>query len=350
MIRILFLGETYRADAKSWIKGIELESASQLETMEIRRSKTRSGRIFNALIFFLEILKMRFRPSYDLVLAERATSYGLFSLFVPAKLRIVAQQGITDAYPEEGFSGFYKRIIQRWVYKRVDMIHAWGHVMTYAMLKSGAAPHKILVLPKGIDLELYRYSSNRASSNSAHMLIVTRSLYELYRHEDILRAISLLGKQGLKIKGLLVGEGPEKPKLIRLSKELGIEDQVTFTGLIANDRLPQLLNEATLYVAYPTTEGVSSSLFEAMAMGCFPIVSDLPANQAFLSQKKNGILVPVEDVSQLAEAIRFAVENPELVKRAVLINKEYIDRHVDFAKNMEIIYRSYLDLLDKKSA
>jgi len=350
MIRILFLGETYRADAKSWIKGIESESASRLETMEIRGSKTRSGRIFNALFFFFEILKMRFRPGYDLVLAERATSYGLFSLFVPARLRAVAQQGITDAYPEAGFSGFYKRIIQRWVYKRVDVIHAWGHVMTYAMLNSGAAPHKILVLPKGIDLDLYRYSSSRTSSDSAYTLIVTRSLYELYKHEDILRAISLLARQGLKIKGVLVGEGPEKPNLITLCKELEIEDQVTFTGVVANERLPQLLNEAALYVAYPTTEGVSSSLFEAMAMGCFPIVSDLPANQAFLSQRKNGILVPIGDVAQLAEAIRFAVENPELVKRAILINKEYIALHVDFAKNMKIIYKRYLDLLDKKSA
>lgn len=148
----------------------------------------------------------------------------------------------------------------------------------------------------------------------------------------------------------MVGEGPEKPRLVQLCRDLNIEDQVNFMGLIPNEELPKLLSQSALYVAFPTTEGVSSSLFEAMAMGCFPIVSDLPANQAFLSQKKNGILVPVEDVSQLASAIRFAVEHPELVEKAIGVNREYIAKHVDFKRNMKVIYKRYLGLLSQKSA
>lgn len=350
MIKILFLGETYRADAKTWIKGIERESGTKLETMEIRRSDIRTKRIFNAFIFFFQILNTQFKPKYDLVLAERSTSYGLFSLFVNAKIRIVAQQGITDAYPEEGFSGFYKRIILRWVYQRVDMIHSWGHVMTYAMLNAGAAPHKILVLPKGIDLELFQFSKAKRPSDYPLSLIVTRSFYDLYRHSDILKSISNLRDNGLKLKVKLVGEGPEKPNLSKICSDLNINDQVDFTGVVPNDKLPELLNQSAFYVAFPTTEGVSSSLFEAMASGCFPIVSDLPANQAFLTQKKNGILVSVEDVSQLADAIRFAVENPNIVETAILNNREYIEKHVDLNRNMKVIYQRYLGLLDKKSA
>lgn len=350
MIKILFLGETYRADAKTWIKGIEQESGTRPDTMEIKRSDTRTGRIFNALLFFFQILKTSFGNRYDLVLAERATSYGMFSLFVNAKVRIVAQQGITDAFPEEGFSGFYKRIIQRWVYKRVDMIHAWGHVMTYAMLNSGAAPHKILVLPKGIDLGLYQFSGTNHIPSPEVSLIVTRSLYYLYRHADILKSVAILKDNGLKVKVVMVGEGPEYPRLVQLCRDLNIEDQVNFMGLVPNYELPKLLSQSALYVAFPTTEGVSSSLFEAMAMGCFPIVSDLPANQAFLSQKKNGILVPVEDVSQLASAIRFAVEHPDLVEKAIVVNREYIAKHVDFKRNMKVIYKRYLGLLSQKSA
>lgn len=348
MIKILFLGETYRADAKNWIIGVEIESGTRLDTMEIQPSTTRLGRICNALIFFFLILKTRFGRQYDLVLAERATSYGMFSLFVHAKVRIVAQQGITDAFPEEGFSGFYKRIIQRWVYQKVDMIHAWGHVMTYAMLHSGAAPHKILVLPKGIDLKLYQFSGAKRIQSSEVSLIVTRSLYELYRHEDILKSVANLRDNGLKVKVVLVGEGPEKPRLAQLCHDLNIKDQVNFTGLIPNDQLPKLLSQNLLYVAFPTTEGVSSSLFEAMAVGCFPIVSDLPANQAFISQKKNGILVPVQDIYSLSEAIQFTTLQPDQVEEAILSNRKYIEMNVDFKKNMRVIYQRYLTLLSPK--
>lgn len=349
-MKILFLGETYRADAISWIKGIELQSGKRLETMEIRKSNSRSKRIINAFLFLFQILQTRFKPRYDLVLAERATSYGMFSLFVHTKVRIVAQQGITDAFPEEGFPGFYKRIIQRWVYQSVDMVHAWGHVMTYAMLNSGAAPHKIFILPKGIDLDLYQIPNLPIASERNISLIVTRSLFELYSHQDILKSVAILRDKGIRVKVILVGDGPEKQPLIQLSKNLDIQDQVIFTGLIPNDNLPNLLCQSSLYVAFPTTEGVSSSLFEAMAMGCFPIVSDLPANQAFISQKKNGILVPVGDVALLSDAIQWAVENPELIKKAVLENRSYIELNVDFKRNMKVIYMRYLDLLAKKSS
>jgi glycosyltransferase involved in cell wall biosynthesis len=218
------------------------------------------------------------------------------------------------------------------------------------MLNSGAAPHKILVLPKGIDLDLFQFSNPKRIYNNPVSLIVTRSFYDLYRHEDILKCISNLREYGLKMKVFLVGEGPEKPRLVKICTDLNIKDLVNFTGLVPNEKLPDLLRQSALYVAFPTTEGVSSSLFEAMAMGCFPIVSDLPANQAFLSQKMNGILVPIKNVSQLGAAILFAVENPQIAENAILKNREYIEKHVDFNRNMKVIYKKYLDLLNQISA
>ena len=346
MIKILFLGETYRADAKSWIKGIEMEAGVKLDTMEIEKSESRWKRLYFAFIFFFKILNSRRQKAYDIVLAERATSYGFFSMLANGKLRVVAQQGITDAYPETGFSGYYKRKIQRFVYKNSDIIHAWGHVMTFAMLSSGAAPFKIMVLPKGIDLGIYTIPNKRPSSTS---LVVTRSLYKLYQHAEIIQSIAVLKERGYHVHAKMVGDGPELENLERLSKELGVEDQLLFTGRISNEKLPEILGESALYVAFPTTEGVSSSLFEAMAMGCFPIVSDLPANQAFISNKRNGLLVGVGDVNALADSIQFAIDHPELLEKAVASNRLYIESKVDFNKNMSRIYAHYKKILAEKT-
>lgn len=341
MVKILFLGETYRADAITWIKGIEQEAGIKLDTMEIEKSDSRWKRLYFAFIFFIRILKSRQEQEYDIALAERATSYGFFSLLVKAKLKVVAQQGITDAYPENGFSGFYKRKIQRLVYKKSDIIHAWGHVMTYAMLNSGATPSKIMVLPKGIDLRNYKNADSQKIFHPELSLVVTRSLYKLYQHAEIIESVSLLKHRGFRVQAIMVGDGPEMPKLATLTKELGVEDLIHFTGRIPNNKLPQILDQSALYVAFPTTEGVSSSLFEAMAMGCFPIVSDLPANQAFISSGKNGLLVPIGDVNALADSIQFAIDNPEIVKNAVIANRQYIEERVDFNKNMNCIYSHY---------
>jgi glycosyltransferase involved in cell wall biosynthesis len=337
---ILFLGETYRADAQTWIKGIEAASGLRVDTLEVKGTSTRFERILAFLGFGWQIIILNLTRSYDLVLAERATSYGFFSLLVKAKKRIVAQQGITDAWPESGFSGFYKRILQRIVYARVDLIHAWGDVMVPAMIASQADPRKILVLPKGIDLAKYQMGIKK----EPHLAIVTRSFTEVYHHADILDALALLNRHGWPIHLLLVGDGNLADRLRKKTEELNLLNQVTFTGRIPNSELPDLLKRASIYLSVPETEGVSASLFEAMATGCFPIVTDLPGTRAFIRNGENGFLVPVNSPLELVTALTSYLENQEVFNEAVVANRLFIEEKVNLQKNMSLIWQRYLGL------
>ncbi len=348
-MKILFLGETYRADAKTWIDGIQKESGLVLDTLEIARTNNRSQRMIYAMGFLFKILWMRFGKRYDLVLAERTTSYGFFSLFVPAKLRVIAQQGISDVFPDYGFAGWYKSFLQRWAYKDADLIHAWGVVMTYAMVESGANPAKIMIMPKGINLQKFEVKKRATEKRKTPIAIVTRSLYELYRHEDIIQAVSILKERKIDMECWIVGEGKRKQMLEKLSVELQVADRVRFFGLIENDDLPALLRQSDIYLSMPNTDGVSASLFEAMASGCFPIVSDLPANRAFIVSGKNGILVPVGDPEKLADAILDYLTHEDFYWNAIQKNRAFIEMEVNFEKNMEKIFNRYQKLLNCKN-
>jgi len=338
---ILFLGETDRADAQTWITGIEEASGIKVDTLEVASTNTRAARIFKFISFGWNILLTNFTKSYDLVLAERATSYGFFSLFVRAKSRVVAQQGITDAWPETGFSGLYKRFLQRLVYRQVDLIHAWGEVMVPAMIASGAYPEKIMILPKGMDLS--RYQFRLGENKDSNLAIVTRSLTEVYHHEDILKAISLVGTKGLKIQLIIVGDGPRLGVLKQLSVDLAIQDKVQFLGRIPNAELPKLLQKAKIYISVPETEGVSASLFEALASGCFPIVTDLPGTRVFINPGKNGLLLPVGNPEKLAEALIQFIGNSDQFESAILENRAFIENEVDLKKNMKLIWERYIE-------
>jgi glycosyltransferase involved in cell wall biosynthesis len=343
MPRILFLGETYRADAQTWIKGIESVSGLTIETKEISKSGNRISRMFLAFRFFMSLVFSN--QKYDIVLAERATSYGFFSLLVKTKIRVVAQQGITDAYPENGFSGWFKRILQRAIYTRADLIHAWGYVMTYAMLKSGAPPSKILVKPKGLDLG--KYTFRERVKPKVFTAIVTRSLYPIYRHNEILKAIQILKEKGLVLNCLIIGEGVLSGFLKEYAQELGISNQINWIGRISDEELPGYLHKAEIYLAVPETEGVSASLFEGMAAGCFPIVTDLPANRAFINSGKNGLLVPVGNPSLLAENIKYFCDNFSDFTNAFLENRRFIEKDCDLKSNMKDFYGQYQNLLKK---
>ncbi len=343
-MKILFLGETYRADAQTWIRGIEEVSGVEIKTKEIAGSASRIGRIKNALSFMLKL--MFDREEFDISLAERATSYGFFSLFVNSNLRVVAQQGITDAFPEEGFTGKFKRWLQRRVYKNVDMVHAWGHVMTHAMLDTGASPSKIVIKPKGLNLEKFKFCP--PSEKLENTAIVTRSLYPIYRHAEILEAMQRLKAKGIDLKCNIIGDGELLEFLQKLANEKYLGDLADFKGRIDNLELPKYLYSSQIYIAVPETEGVSASLFEAMATGCFPIVTDLPANRPFIKDGFNGFLIPVGDVNALTSAIEKFLTNPEAYSNGILYNRQFIEKECDLNKNMDLFYSKYLKALEEK--
>ncbi len=121
-----------------------------------------------------------------------------------------------------------------------------------------------------------------------------------------------------------------------------------FLGRIPNDELPTLLTQCPLYISVPTTEGVSSSLFEAMASGCFPIVTDLPGNRAFINPKQNGDLVQIDNPNALANAILNFFENPSEFEAAIIQNRKLIDNQVDRTNNMKVFWQKYQILLNQK--
>ena len=346
--KILFLGESYRADAITWMNGLKEFGDFDIITWELKTSNSgifnRIKRIFEFSLAFFKIKKIIQRQKPDMVIAERTTSYGFLAALSGVKPIAIAQQGRTDLWPEKSISLPLKKLIQHYAFKKADLIHAWGPVMTISMLEANVDMNKVLVLPKGINL--IQFGAENNDNPEKICAIVTRSLSPEYRHDIILRSFAILNQKGIDFALTIVGEGKQLFELKDLAKELGIENQVNFTGRILNNALPKLLQESNIYISMPITEGVSASLFEAMATNCYPIVSDIAGNQSWIEHRKNGQLVPVDDYKMLAEELIWAFENSEHREQAVSNNRRFIEKNVDYSINMKIIADRYHELID----
>ena len=176
--------------------------------------------------------------------------------------------------------------------------------------------------------------------------IVTRSLMPEYRHDIILEAFEILHKKEIDFELTIVGDGTEMTKLKQLAKKINIDKKVHFTGKIPNATLPELLQKANFYISMPITEGVSASLFEAMASNCFPVVTDILGNQSWIKHRENGQLVTIDDSKMLADELVWAVENIELCEKAILQNRKWVEEHVNYTVNMKIIADKYHELIN----
>lgn len=348
--RILFLGETYRADAITWMNGLKEFGNFEIVTWELKSNSNginRVKRLFELAkaIFAIKSIVKKYNP--DMVIAERTTSYGFLAAISSKKPIAIAQQGQSDLWPENSPLYFFKKILQDFAFKKAAIIHAWGDVMVKHMEESKADMSKVMLLPKGINLDFFEY-------NDVHEVIkinaiVTRALQPEYKHETILKAFSILKQKKIPFKLTIIGDGIELNRLTLLAKELEIDHQVDFVGRINNNDIPTYLRKANVYISVPITEGVSASLLEAMACGCFPIVSDLPGNRSWITDKENGILVEIENHYTLAEELEWAFHHTNFTKKAIAENRKLVEEKANYQKNMKKIADAYHDLIKIKS-
>ena len=342
--KILFLGESYRADAITWMKGLKEFGDFEICTWELQTPNSKKfKRILEYLFAPISIRKTIRKEQPDMIIAERTTSYGFLAAISGMKTIAIAQQGRTDLWPEGSFLYPFKKLIQKHAFKKAHLIHAWGPVMTVSMKAIGVDMRKVLVLPKGIDLSLFTPSINTSNKIEA---IVTRSLQPEYRHDIILKAFGILHQKQIDFSLTIVGDGSRLQFLKDLATALQIDNKVIFTGRIPNTTLPKLLQESNIYISMPTTEGVSASLFEAMACCSYPIVSDIPGNQSWITHGQNGQLIEIDNIEKLAEALLGSFENSASRNQAIIQNRKFVEENANYDLNMKIISEQYHALLD----
>ena len=349
--KILFLGESYRADAITWMNGLREFGDFEIINWELKSpSDCLKNRIFRIFEFELAIFKIRKiiqlqKP--DMVIAERTTSYGFLAALSGIQPVVIAQQGRTDLWPEKSISLPLKKMIQHYAFTKANLIHAWGPVMTISMREANVDMNKVLVLPKGIDL--IRFGNKNNANREKICAVVTRSLLLEYRHDIILKAFAILNQNGVDFVLTIIGDGTQLLKLKTLAKRLNIENKVNFTGRIPNTELPKLLQQANIYISMPKTEGVSASLFEAMACNCYPVVTDIIGNQSWIKHRENGQLITVDDFEMLAEELIWSFENSEHRNHAVLKNRKFVEENANYNTNMRIIADKYHQLINTNS-
>ena len=136
--------------------------------------------------------------------------------------------------------------------------------------------------------------------------------------EYLVKAAPFILSQFPKCRFLIVGDGIMKNELIKLARELGVEDKFIFTGVVAYFRVPLYINASDACVApfiFARNAKIGLSplkLYEYMACGKPVVASDIDGVSDILEASEGGISVIPENPSALAEAILKLLENPNL--------------------------------------
>lgn len=107
----------------------------------------------------------------------------------------------------------------------------------------------------------------------------------------------------------LYGQGAEKESLEELTKELGLQDNVTFQGVTKN--IQEKVSEASVFCFPSRFEGFPNALAEAMALGLPVVASDCGGSLELIQHEENGLICPVDDVDAFASALVRVMTQPD---------------------------------------
>lgn len=216
--------------------------------------------------------------------------------------------------PETGY--FYKKTLT-YILRHGKNFTSDSTFMAEVMNKIAGRKLNTLIANFGINID------NTEGIEKQNILYSNRQLKSLYRIDKIIEAFArFINEENSTDWKLIIGaEGEEKQSLIELAEKLNVQKQVEFVGWLEKEQNSHYYNIAKYYISIPESDATSISLLEAMAAGCVPILSDLPANREWIDDGVNGIIV--KDLSQnyIKEAMTVDYKN------ATEINKKIIAEH-----------------------
>lgn len=134
---------------------------------------------------------------------------------------------------------------------------------------------------------------------------------ELCARKDFVTLIRAFSKicQQRRSRLVILGEGRQRKRLMKLVRDIGLEEKVSLPGFVTNPFA--YMSKASLFVLSSTCEGAPVVLVEALAVGVPVVSTDCPSGpREILQGGRLGLLVPVGDANGLAQAILATLDNP----------------------------------------
>ncbi len=135
------------------------------------------------------------------------------------------------------------------------------------------------VLPTGLPESCYsdfteekKVIRQQFLSDRQYLFCVTARLAREKNLDFLIRSLARLKEEGMSFRMLIMGDGPEKSNLQKRIGELGLAEDIVFTGMLPNEEVPRYCAAADLFLFSSQSETQGIVLLEAMAAGA-PVVA-----------------------------------------------------------------------------
>jgi glycosyltransferase involved in cell wall biosynthesis len=241
--------------------------------------------------------------------------------------------------------------LEKFLYQRAECIITMLPFAHDYITACGIPREKIVWIPTGVDLSRYITDTQESVSHEGFQAMYLGAHGQANALDVLIEAAKIVQNMGFReIHFVLMGDGPEKPRLMALAKELGLSN-VEFRNPVPKTEVHNALREADCFL-FNLEEvavfkyGISpNKLFDYMMAGK-PVVTSVEAPDNPVESARCGLIVPPRDPKAVAEAI-IKIYGMPLEERMNMgfRGREYVKEHHDISKLAGLLEHTLTEIL-----
>lgn len=281
-----------------------------------------------------QIRDILYQHKIQLVHIQQANSYAWHTLKAIKQYKLCCRVILTtwgsDILVLPAQSAMFRRLVQ-FNLSNVDIITSDSLYMSEQIKKLTPQAKSIHTINFGMQ----NFPAQLDLSVKQNIILSNRLHKPLYNIDKIIQGFAAFIKSNLNFanyKLIIAASGIETNNLTKLTKQLGIENSVTFIGMLSYTALIHYYKIAKIFISIPSSDATSLSVLEAMAYGCYPILSNIPANLEWVLDGINGRIC--QNNSQIEYDIAAALNDTLTLNKAAEFNYELIKQKAVFENNI----------------
>ncbi len=297
--------------------------------------------IVTIIKMFFSILKDNKKYNFSIFDASEPTTGGmiacLLQLFIKKPFLLQVQGELTRISAKN--EGFMRASLTKYItllaIKYATKVRVVSDIVGKQLLDDGVSSSKIELLYARVNLEVFDYklygdiNLNKEFNipKNKKIFVYVGRLVEGKGLKYLIEALNLIDKN--KFHLLVIGAGPIKNELIKLTKKLNLQKNITFVGKVEFTKVPYFMSKADFFILPTLSEGFGRVILESMAMKTLVLSSKVGGIQDILVDKITGFFFTAGDVSSIAS----------VVNNALLLNAKEIELITE--KSYNIVCKNY---------
>jgi len=287
------------------------------------------SRMSAAFTHYLEIQKTIREKGIDVIMLYSVPTNGLQTVHLARKFNIpVVFRSIDILNMLVPYSVLrpITRLLEKRVYSRVDAVLPNTPQYSKYVVNMGVNESKVKYLPFPIDTNLFRPSIDSSEvrqkwglEENNPVIVFIGTLFNFSGLDDFIRQFPQVIKEIPGAKLLIVGDGPQRPKLEQIITGLGLEEQVIITGFQPYQTMPQYINLATIcinpfVINDDTMDIFPAKMMQYVACGKATVATALRGIKTILPGESHGV-VYANNADEMAKEVISLLKSDERRQR-----------------------------------